>query len=323
MSLSDKKAQYGFFLAILGAVTYGTLGTWTKWMTGFGLGQLTIANYMACVLAIFFGCYVLITDGWKGFKVKKWWLLLIMFLHGMILINEMNIAYVNAYETTPVGIVSIIVFLNIFVIMGITRVAYKQKITSTKVIAAIVTILGLCLVLKVFTTGIASFNIAGLLWSLSIAVNFGIAWSLIPFYLKNGVGVFLQTFYINVFGAITLWVANPPWTTVGDIVKAANINGMLVWLVLLGYAAFPLIISYAAQTTSYYYIEATYVSAIMALDPTTASICGLLFFGEKLGAAQIVGILIILLAVTYMQLREGKEKPVLDDVLQSLEAKAS
>ncbi|WP_158309001.1 EamA family transporter [Desulfosporosinus orientis] len=64
-----------------------------------------------------------------------------------------NISFVKAVSYFPVGIVSTLIFCNVFVIMIISRIVFKSPITLRKVGAAIFAILGVCLVLDVFRQG--------------------------------------------------------------------------------------------------------------------------------------------------------------------------
>jgi drug/metabolite transporter (DMT)-like permease len=118
-------------------------------------------------------------------------------------------------------------------------------------------------------------------------------------------------------------VYNPPWKLIGEMHQVAHNRGPVVWLVLLGFTTVTQIISAKSQVAAYYYVEPTYVSAVLALDPVTATILGFFIFHQILTLPQIAGVLIVLGAVVYLHLKESKEEPALESVLESERVKST
>lgn len=82
-----------------------------------------------------------------------------------------------------------------------------------------------------------------------------------------------------------------------------------MWLMLLGYFAV-LVISYGTIAVSYNYIEASTASLTFVLEPTTAALLGFLVLSQHLGALQIVGMVIAVGAIVYMQYTGDKADEV-------------
>lgn len=73
-----------------------------------------------------------------------------------------------------------------------------------------------------------------------------------------------------------------------------------LWLNLFSLALFPTIISLITMTISIHYIGSTYAAILGALEPITALFFGVLVFGEQLTPRIMLGIVLVLLAVTFI-----------------------
>lgn len=80
-----------------------------------------------------------------------------MIFHGLVLLG-INVCFVKAISLVPVGVVSIISFCHIILLMVSTRIVFGYKITKEKVSAALITLIGLSLVLGIHQVGSGSLN---------------------------------------------------------------------------------------------------------------------------------------------------------------------
>ena len=71
-----------------------------------------------------------------------------------------------------------------------------------------------------------------------------------------------------------------------------------MWMNAIGLALLPTVISLITITASIHLIGSTPTSILGALEPVTALVCGVLVFGEVLTFKNIIGILMVLSAVT-------------------------
>ena len=71
-----------------------------------------------------------------------------------------------------------------------------------------------------------------------------------------------------------------------------------LWINPIGLALFPTVISLVAMTKSIHYIGSTPAAILGALEPITALFFGVLVFGERLTPRIILGIILVLSAVT-------------------------
>ncbi|MEG0379674.1 MAG: EamA family transporter, partial [Eubacterium sp.] len=183
------------------------------------------------------------------------------------------------------------------------------KLTKVKVIACAIAVVGVALVLQVFNLGTSNLDLMGVVWALANALILASAYFLIAHvYYPNDVSWQAQLFYPNLFGALFLYVtACPPWEMIGSIAGAAAENGAIVWIIVLGFAALPQILSFSWIQLSFGMIDAPYVSMAYCLDPVIALIVGFFAFGESMTLVQMAGIVLTILCIFYTYYAESKE----------------
>ena len=79
-----------------------------------------------------------------------------------------------------------------------------------------------------------------------------------------------------------------------------GIEGANAWFNLVGLAIFPTIVSTATLAVATRNIGATKASVLGVFEPVTAILVGTLVFGEALTSNIVIGIVISVIAVTFM-----------------------
>lgn len=302
--IGTKEKKLGFAFAILAAVCWGTYGVFVKVLNDYGIQGLTIVALAPTVLVVFFLGKILYKK--PEILIVKPRLVMVLATHGLILITLQNYSYVKAVSLIPIGIVSTIAFSHVFLLMVTTRIVFKYKLTAAKITSGLIAILGVSLVLDVFNFGSSSLNVVGVLWALLIPLNYSIAYTLNKYYLEKGVEYEAISFYTNLFSAMLLWLSISPLAIVREIAHGASNYGLIVWFIVLGFALVPQITAYTFFLKAYEKLEPSYVSIMFSLEPFTAIILAFLLFGQKISIIQIIGMLIILVALIFSQQKEIK-----------------
>ena len=86
-----------------------------------------------------------------------------------------------------------------------------------------------------------------------------------------------------------------------------SINGLFQWIMLLGIAIFPTILSIETINISIKLIGSTTAAVLGALEPLTAIFFGVLLFHEQLTIRICTGIILILCGVIIMVLSKNKK----------------
>ena len=85
-----------------------------------------------------------------------------------------------------------------------------------------------------------------------------------------------------------------------------GIHGWYCWFNIIGLAIFPTLVSLLTLAIATRIIGATRTSVLGVFEPVTAIAVGTIFFGESLTVNVIVGVVITLVAVTFMVLTGKK-----------------
>jgi len=309
----------GLVFGLLSAVLWGSYGTFLKLMGEAGIKEMTIAAMSPTIVVLFFLIKILAKRP-KNLLIEGH-LLVMVAIHGIIITSGINFCYVKAVSAIPVGIVSIISFLHVIILMITTRIVFGYSITTKKVAMALISLVGLVFVLEIFKVS-GSLSFSGVMWAAFEALLVAIGSTLLKYYLTKGVESTTVFFYTNLFAAVTLWCSTPPWRIIGEVIQTASVNGYEVWLIILGFALFPLIGSFVFFGKAYELIEPTFVSIMFSVDSVIATLLGFLILSQNLSIAQIFGMIIILIPVAYIQYIEGKdpgEGKVIVDIPKSVE----
>ena len=100
------------------------------------------------------------------------------------------------------------------------------------------------------------------------------------------------TFYSILFG-ISIYLIR-----LNCLTDLQPLTSPFMWMNAIGLALLPTVISLITITASIHLIGSTPTSILGALEPVTALVCGVLVFGEVLTFKNIIGILMVLSAVT-------------------------
>lgn len=301
-SLGDKRI--GLILAIFSAIFWGSNGTFCTLLSNLGFTTSSIAILAPSFSLVFFSSLLLITNK-SEFKIKRKFLAL--FFLGGLSSAITNISFVKAVGYFPVGIVSTLIFCNVFVIMIFSRIVFNNKITVKKVSAAIVAIFGICLVLDVFSQGF-QYNLNGLIWIIFTIVGWSFMMILEKYLLEQGVNDKAILMYMALFAVLFLSISTRPLSLFTNIIQISYQTNGHALLVLLGYGLIPQIGCYYLYIKGLNYIEPSYMQIMYSLDPVVASILGFIIFNQTMNSMNILGICLIIGVVIFVQISENREK---------------
>ena len=296
----------GVLLAVFSGAMYGTMATFTRFLYDFGLSDTTIAVLPPLFLFIFFFAVQMFRNPGAFFIPRK--MLFLLAVDGILVINGINLSFANEVAYFPVSVMTVVNYCYIFVIMFLSAFILKEKIRRYKIIACCVVVLGVSMVLNIWTSSrLDDLRWQGLMW-------LAVAWLTLAgnivmnkYFLDHGVDGFVIMAYINAFAVISLCLSANPLIMFSEISAGVEQYGPGVWGAILGYGLVPNILCYLTFIIALNKISATILGVAYSFDPLTSALLGVLIFGDRLGLIQITGIVIILATVTWVQLEEGKE----------------
>lgn len=300
------RKKMGMLFGVVSAITWGSYGTFYSLLLNRGVSDLTLVALAPLAMAIYFGIRVLLKP--HVLKEIPFKCYIGMILQGIIITNGMNYCYAQAYANgMAVGIVSVVAFTNILVIMIETYFLMKYRFTLAKVISMVMAMIGVSLVLEIFTGGQGVFTAMGLMWTILIPIFYGTNVTLNSFFIVKGCDSDAILFLTQGTAVIFMLLFQiHPTTLVSNIGAVITADTSAIWL-LIGFCAIPQIICFMLMQECLKRTEPSIFGICYSLDPVTSSILGVIIFAQPLHIIQIIGILVILAAVGYINYAEGKE----------------
>lgn len=289
MKLS-KKALIGYPSGIITGVTYGLnpLFAMPLLMAGAAVQSVLFFRYGFAVLLL--GCYMLIRRGSFKVNLRQTGVLLILGL----LYTSSSLFLFESYHYIASGMATTLVFL--YPVLVAIIMVFMGKIPSLPVWLSIAATFG-GVVIMTCGDDSGAINPVGIWFSICSALVYALFIVIINrSKVIAGISNTLLTFYTLLVGAfVFLGIA-----AFSDIPLTAHLGNAPALLNLTGLAVLPTIVSTATLATATRNIGATKASVLGVFEPITAILVGTIAFGEPLTANIVIGILISVIAVTFM-----------------------
>lgn len=294
--------KYSFLMAVAAGICWGTYGTFATIMNDYGISEGVISIIPPLGYGLFF-LILLIKDNIRKIIVARRLIPIVLF-YGLQS-AAFNFSLVKAYVYLPIGIVSTIVFCNLFVLMIFCRILFKDRITWQKGTAFGLAVLGIALVLNVFALDFA-WNLQGLLWTGLALLGWALMVTSEKYMLNQSVDANALLVFNGFFSVFFLSFYTAPWVFFSNMSDAiANSQGMVL-LPTFALIAVTSIGCYFFYINALKHMEASIVQLGFVMDPLTASILGFAVFRQTLLPVQIVGILLIISVVVWVECLEVK-----------------
>lgn len=304
------KAIIGVIFASLAGICWGSYGTFVAILSGLGYSETSIAIFGPAVMVIFFLICALVKNP-QGLRLNKKGIIIYLAV-GLVGVIGSNWCYAKGITAgTPVAVASVLTFLNYFLVVIIARVVWKNKITPPKIISGIVAIIGIIMILKVWTT--LAITTSGLLWMIIVIIAFAIGYSLCNYAVDQGYDYDAYLFWTNLIAIIALSFMMPPWGIAAEITASVSAHGIVSIIALLGLGLIPMVGSYFFLLRAFANLEAPLVVIMYSLDPIVAALLGYFVLGQSLSFVQIIGMGVVIAALAWLQLTERKEQSTNND----------
>ena len=205
------------------------------------------------------------------------------------LMSASSIFLYLAYNHMDAGIASTVLFVYPILTAILMTVVFKERNNMIVWLCLLAATIGIAILSK--SDGVVYVTLLGVLLSILSAVVYAFYLTFINKGSLGGMPSVKITFYVMTFGTLL-------------IVMGVLYNGYVIcpegtgWLCSFGSALFPTSLSLIFTALAIQRIGSTQTAILGAFEPVTAVAIGVLIFGERLSGNSIVGIVMILLAVT-------------------------
>ena len=269
----------GFTYGALAAASYGLNPLFALPLYGAGMKVDSVLFYRYFFAIVMLGILMKVKK--QSFALKKTDILPLAVMG--LLFSFSSLFLFESYNYMDAGIASTILFVYPVMVAIIMAIFFHEKVSFITMFSIALAFTGISLLYEGGDGGTLN-----LLSSLTYAIYIvGVNRSS----LKN-LPTAKLTFYALLFGII-IYVVRLDFCTALQPVPAP-----LLWVNVFSLALFPTIISLIAMTLSIHRIGSTPAAILGALEPVTALFCGVVVFGEQLTPRIMLGVLMILTAVT-------------------------
>lgn len=286
----SNNALIGYPAGIITGITYGLNPLFGMPLMSKGVSVDSILFFRYGIAVLILGVILLFDR--QSFKIS-WRQAGVLLVLGLLYTSS-SICLFEAYKYIPSGLATTLIFL--YPVLVALIMVFLRVVPSWQVWLAIVaTFVGVI----IMTQGDSSqeINPIGVLLSLGSALVYALFIVIINRSKTiSSISNSLLTFYALMVGAVVFLTR----ISLSGREVMAGIDTSLDWLNIVGLAILPTIVSTATLAVATRRIGATKASVLGVFEPITAILVGTLVFGEALTNNIIIGILIAIVAVTFM-----------------------
>ncbi|OMC82402.1 DMT family transporter [Viridibacillus sp. FSL H8-0123] len=293
----------GIILIISGAMLWGATGPLMEWV--LSNSELTVP-FMLTVRLVLAGIillsFLLITkkDVTSIWRYPVWWRKLVIF--GVLGMLGVQYSFVAAIDASNAVVATLLQFLAPIFIIIFVSISYRKWPPKYQVLGILGTLVGLFLLLTNASFETLLVSSEALLWGVVVGLTFAF-YTLYPAAIMKEWGVLIVVGWGMLIGGIVLGVISRVWSSdESSLLLDPKIALMLTAIIFFGTAAFVLFLS------SMKYITAVETSVLSSMEPLTAMIISVIWLGRTLAIWQIVGIVIMLVCVTWLSIEGDKQQ---------------
>ena len=292
------KRYLSVFSVLLAGILWGIISIFIKALSQSGLDALQITFVRMLVSAPLMMLAVAFTDKNNlKIKLKDMWFFIGTGIISIVLFNACYF-YTMIHSQTSVAVV--LLYTSPVFIMLISRVVFKEKITSQKLIALAMTFVG-C----VFVAGLSkSENITSkiVLIGLASGLFYGL-YTIFGRFALEKYNSLTVTAYTFVFGLVGAFPISNPDETFSIISKNPE---LIFWCIGIGVVC--TILPYLFYTWGLSKMESSKAAIIVAVEPLVGAVMGMTFYNEEKSLTKIIGITLILLAIVLLNIKNKDNK---------------
>ena len=188
------------------------------------------------------------------------------------------------------GIASTILFVYPVLVAIIMAVVFKEKVSPVTMFSIALAFVGISLLCK--SPGGQTLSLVGITFVFLSSLAYAIYIVGVNRSSLKDMPIAKLTFYVLLFG-LSVYVVRLKFCTGLQLIPTP-----LLWVNAISLAVFPTVISLVTMTKAIHYIGSTPTAILGALEPVTALFFGVLIFGDQLTPRIILGILMVITAVT-------------------------
>lgn len=278
----------GYLLGGIAAATYGMnpLFALPLYKEGMDPDSVLFFRYLFAIPIL----GIMLKARGRSFKLKRKEVFPLIILGWLVALSSLTLF--QSYNHMEAGIASTILFVYPIIVALIMALFFKEKITLQTILCIFLALSGIGLLYQ--SGDGTTLSLIGICLVMGSALSYAIYIVGVNRPILKDVATLKVTFYILLFG-LSLFLVRVDFGQSLQIV-----DKWYLWGNLIALAVFPTAISFLCTTQAIQYIGSTPTAILGALEPVTAVFFGVTIFGEALTPRLGCGIILIILAVTFI-----------------------
>ncbi|HEX9900874.1 MAG TPA: EamA family transporter [Candidatus Methylomirabilis sp.] len=281
---------------LAGATILGSLGAWGRTIYRYEGNPMVVVTWRALIGAVALaGLLAILRPQLLRIRPGD---LPFFALYGFVGVTMNFWAYFSAVKFTTLAVAITLLYTYPAFVVLLSALFLRERLTSTKLVAVVVTLLGSALVAQVHQVDWLRLNLRGILFGLLA----GLSMATYSIFGKRALSRYAPwTVVLYAFGAGGLFLA----VLSGPRLVQAIRYPAVAWLWILGLALIPSLGGYALYTFGLRDLQASQASIIATWEVVTAASLGWFLFGEQPAAVQYLGAALVCFGIGWIQRAEG------------------
>lgn len=276
----------GFILGAIAAASYGMNPLFTLPLYSAGMSVDTVLFYRYSLAVIVLG--IMMKFQKQSFAIKRVDVLPLCIMG--LLFAFSSLFLFMSYNYMDAGIASTILFVYPVLVAIIMAVVFKEKVSPITMFSIALAFVGISMLCK--SPGGQTLSLVGITFVFLSSLSYAIYIVGVNRSSLKDMPIAKLTFYVLLFG-LSVYVVRLQFCTELQVIPTP-----MLWINAVSLAVFPTVISLVTMTKAIHYIGSTPTAILGALESVTALFFGVLVFGEQLTPRIILGILMVITAVT-------------------------
>lgn len=198
---------------------------------------------------------------------------------------------------TSLSVAAVLLYTAPAIVMLLSCILFKESLTKIKIVSLIATFIGCVFVTGVIGSG-ESLSAPGILIGLGAGFGYALYSIFSRYALERGYHSFTISFYTFLIAAIGIL----PFVNVGKLYEVSFANvGMFGFTILFGLVS--TVLPYIFYNFGLVHVENGKASIIASIEPVVATLFGVVLFKEKLTSNTVIGVVLVLGAITICNLK--------------------
>ena len=297
-NLKKKESLIGSLFVILAGAIWGCTGLFVRYFASIGLDSSQVVVFKITIPAVIFFLYCLIFNRKAlRIKLKDIWVFL---LCGLAALDIFSLCYFYTIEQTSLSVAAVLLYLSPAIVMLISAIIFKEKITKKKLIACVMAILGCFFVSGVIGTSVAIPPLA-FLTGIIAAVGYGFFTIFGEIGIRKGYSPLTISTYTTIFAIIGVPIFLKP-AKMAAAAETAGIGTFIIMAIID--ALVSEVIPCILYTKGLEHVSPAKASIMASVEPVCATLLGIFVLGESIDVFGILGIVFVVGAIVLLNAKK-------------------